>query len=99
LKKENIVKFTRLPGQPLTEDEKRQSEALAKMLDSEIDTSDIPVDTNWSGAVRGWENRPSKKPVSIRLDTDIIAFFKSRSDKYQSAINRVLREYMNAQIK
>tara|TARA_B100000315_G_scaffold252520_3_gene289495 strand:+ start:3291 stop:3500 length:210 start_codon:yes stop_codon:yes gene_type:complete len=69
------------------------------MPDSEIDYTDIPKDTDWSGAVRGWENRPRKKPISIRLDSDIIAFFKARSDKYQSAINRVLRDYVEAQRK
>lgn len=36
----------------------------------------------------------SKKPVSIRLDEDVIAFFKKMGRGYQTRINAVLRSYM-----
>lgn len=36
-----------------------------------------------------------KKPVSIRLDPDVLAFFKSQGKGYQTRINAVLRAYMN----
>ena len=37
-----------------------------------------------------------KVPVSLRLDRDVVDWFKSRGRGYQSRINAVLRSYMNA---
>jgi uncharacterized protein (DUF4415 family) len=67
---------------------------LAAMPDEAIDTSDIPEITNWSGAVVGRFYRPVKQPVTLRLDTDVVDWFKSRAGKYQTAMNQVLRAYM-----
>ena len=49
---------------------------------------------DWDGAVRGRFYRPVKKAISLRLDADVLAWFKTRGEKYQSKINEVLREYM-----
>jgi uncharacterized protein (DUF4415 family) len=38
-----------------------------------------------------------KTTVTIRLDTDVIDFFKAAGDGYQTRINSVLREYMQRQ--
>lgn len=38
-----------------------------------------------------------KKPVSIRVDTDILDFFKEGGRGYQTRINSVLRSYVDAQ--
>jgi len=78
----------------LTEAQSKQLKALEAMPDSEIDTSDIPEITNWDNAVVGKFYRPIKKPVTIRLDTDVIEWFKTQNGKYQSNINQALREYM-----
>jgi len=40
---------------------------------------------------------PRKVPVSLRIDPDILAFFKSQGSGYQTRINAVLRRYMEAQ--
>ena len=56
--------------------ERRELAALAKMPDSAIDTSDIPEITDWSKAQVGRFYRPIKQPVTIRLDADVIAWFK-----------------------
>ncbi len=37
-----------------------------------------------------------KRAVSIRLDEDVIDFFKKEGKGYQTRINAVLRAYMNA---
>ncbi len=37
-----------------------------------------------------------KVPVSLRLDRDVVDWFKSHGRGYQSRINAVLRSYMNA---
>ncbi|MDR3365325.1 MAG: BrnA antitoxin family protein [Clostridiales Family XIII bacterium] len=38
--------------------------------------------------------RPMKKAVQIRLDADVLAWFKAFGKGYQSRINAVLREVM-----
>lgn len=73
--------------------------ALEAMTDDQIDYSDIPQQLHWSGGVRGLFYRPDKQAVTIRLDADVVAWFKSREPKYQTAVNRVLREYMLAHAK
>jgi uncharacterized protein (DUF4415 family) len=39
---------------------------------------------------------PAKQPISIRLDADILDFFKSQGSGYQGRINKVLRHYMES---
>lgn len=68
--------------------------ALAAMRDDDIDTSDIPEVLDWSGAVVGRFYRPVKQPVTLRLDADVLDWFKGQPGKYQSMMNRVLRAYM-----
>lgn len=74
--------------------EKKELAALAKLPDSAIDTSDIPEIPDWSKAQVGRFYRPIKQPVTIRLDADVIAWFKQTAPQYQTAVNAVLREYM-----
>ena len=80
----------------LTAEQKIKLARLVGMPDSYIDTSDIPEVTDWSNAVIGKFYRPKKKPVSIRLDMDVYAWFKNRTGKYQTEINKVLRDFMNS---
>ena len=68
--------------------------ALARKRDEDIDTSDIPEVKDWSSAVAGKFYRPLKEAVSIRLDADILAWFKGQGSGYQTRINEVLREAM-----
>jgi uncharacterized protein (DUF4415 family) len=49
---------------------------------------------DWSKAV--WVEPPAKQPISIRLDADILSFFRSQGAGYQSRINQVLRHYMES---
>ncbi len=73
---------------------KRELQALKYLPDKEIDTKDVPEVRDWEGAVRGRFYRPLKKAISLRLDADVLAWFKARSEKYQSKINEILRDYM-----
>jgi len=84
------------PGTPMTEEQKQRLEALAKLPDSEIDTSDIPVlpESAWKNAVRGRFYRPVKQAVSLRLDADVIAWLKKDGEGYQTRANQILRERM-----
>ena len=67
---------------------------LAAMRDEDIDTSDIPEVTDWSGATVGKFYRPVKKQVTLRIDADVLAWFKAQGGKYQTALNAALRQHM-----
>ena len=41
--------------------------------------------------------RPLKKPVTLRLDADVLAWFKKQGRGYQTRINRALRKLMMAE--
>ena len=88
-------------GRPLTPRQKRE---LAALPDDEIDTSDIPELplSAWKNAIRGKFYRPVKQAVSMRLDADVVAWFKnhtSSGEGYQTRINRALRNYVQEQVK
>ena len=68
--------------------------ALKRMKDREIDTSDTPPVLDWSKAVVGKFYRPLKKPLTIRLDADVLAWLKGQGKGYQTRINALLRSSM-----
>jgi uncharacterized protein (DUF4415 family) len=70
---------------------------LEKMSDQDIDYSDIPpLDTEFFR--KGKLRMPKSKPlISIRLDQDVLDWFKSQGAGYQTRMNAVLRMYMKAQ--
>ena len=39
----------------------------------------------------------AKRSISLRVDPDVLSFFKSLGKGYQTRMNAVLRAYMNAQ--
>jgi len=72
--------------------------ALLVQGPDQIDTSDIretPSDF-WMNAKRPNFYKPTKQPVTLRLDSDIVAWFKEHTDEhgYQTEINRVLRRHV-----
>ena len=70
------------------------------MTDEEIDTSDIPPVTPemFAKAVvrQGLKAKDTKAQLTIRVDRDVLAWFKSRGRGYQTQINALLRAYMKA---
>lgn len=99
MKKENIV--TRRWGDrrkgktnwarvdALTDDE------IARAVASDPDAA--PIDIDWSDAVLVVP--PKKKAISIRLDEDVLDFFKREGEGYQRRMNAVLRSYMQQKSK
>ena len=72
-------------------------DGLAALPDHQINTDDIPEVQDWSGAKRGLFYRPIKKQITLRLDADLIDWFKTHhllDEGYQTSINRALREYI-----
>ena len=43
--------------------------------------------------------RPLKKPVTLRLDADVLAWFKKDGSRYQTRINKALRQMMEKEMK
>src|SRR5881394_214919 len=94
MKKENIV--TRKWG------DRRKGKTdwarVDKLTDEDIARADAndpdaaPIDIDWSDAVLVIP--PKKKAFSIRVDEDVLDYFKSQGDGYQRRINAVLRSYM-----
>jgi uncharacterized protein (DUF4415 family) len=41
--------------------------------------------------------RPIKKPVTLRLDADVLAWFQAEGRGYQTRINRALRTVMRSE--
>ena len=72
-------------------------ERLADLPDDQIDLGETPEVGDWSGARRGLFYRPLKQQLTLRLDADVVAWFKRRAHDgrgYQTDINRALREHV-----
>jgi uncharacterized protein (DUF4415 family) len=96
-----MVTYRRVPGTPLTEEQKADLAKLAKMRDEDIDYSDIPSlqEESWQNAVRGKFYRPVKQAVSLRVDADVLEWLKKDGDGYQTRANKILRERMLEDLK
>jgi len=74
---------------------------LDAMDDEDIDLSDCPEVTPamFAKAVvrRGLPAKKNKSQVTLRIDSDVLEWFKSYGRGYQTQINQLLRAYMEAQ--
>jgi uncharacterized protein (DUF4415 family) len=95
-KRTGTVKI-RLDPDQLPELSAEQKARLKAIRERGVDYSDIPSQKGmvWTrpGALVPVEN---KKQVTLRLDADVLAFFRKTGKRYQSRINAALREYMKA---
>jgi uncharacterized protein (DUF4415 family) len=78
----------------LTKEQKRDIRAISAKRDEDIDFSDAPPVLDWSGAAMAKFYRPKKKPVTMRLDSDVIAWLKAGGRGYQTKANWLLRQAM-----
>jgi uncharacterized protein (DUF4415 family) len=78
----------------LTKDQKRDVAAIAAKRDSDIDFSDASRVVDWSGAEVGKFYRPAKKPVTMRLDVDVLEWLRADGRGYQTKANQLLRHAM-----
>jgi uncharacterized protein (DUF4415 family) len=86
----------------LTRGQLAELKSLAVLPDDAIDTSDSPEVLDWTGAKRGLFYRPVKQQLTLRIDADVIAWFKNHitsTEGYQTRINRALREYVEGQVR
>ena len=83
----------------ISKEQQDRLERLAAASEDDIDTSDIPEVLDWSGAVRGRHPNAREETVTLRLDADVLAWFRDHakgSRGYQMEINRALRQYVAA---
>ena len=101
MKEENIVRYSADEIRRMVDagEGKTNLKRLAEITDEEIEAQmrDDPdwadfMDIDWSKATVVYP--VDKKAVSIRLDSDVLDFFKAEGKGYQTRINAVLRSYM-----
>jgi uncharacterized protein (DUF4415 family) len=80
----------------MTSARKRKLAQLAARPDSEIDFSEIPPlkESFWKNAVRNPLYRPVKRQLTVRLDSDVVAWLRQQGEGYQTRLNQMLREAM-----
>jgi uncharacterized protein (DUF4415 family) len=81
----------------LTARQRTELEGLAALPEDRIELTDIPETLDWSDAKRGVLYRPVKKQLTLRIDADVVAWFKSRATRkhgYQTQMNLALRDHV-----
>ncbi len=79
------------PDPALSPDQQAQLKALEARA---VDTDDIP-----EAPAEHWQRafRPRKEAISLRLDMDVLAWLRQRGPHYQTELNRILRDRMQAE--
>ena len=96
-KSTGMVRFTLDPRNPpkLTAKQRARLDAIT---DDKIDLSDIPEmgDVAWTrpGALVSVDN---KEQITLRIDADVVKYFRGTGRRYQTRINQALRMFMEAQ--
>ena len=72
---------------------KTDKKRLKEMSDKDINLDDIPEldDAFFKDAQL---QLPNKQAVTMRLDSDVLEWFKKQGKGYQTRINQLLRKYM-----
>jgi uncharacterized protein (DUF4415 family) len=70
-------------------------EDIERAVAEDPDAPPFWTDEDWANARVVWPQ--GKAPVTLRLDRDIIAWFKLQGSGYQTRINAVLRGFVEAQ--
>ena len=85
--------------EPLTSERERRIVELAES-DAPIDYSDIPPldEEFWQRAIRNPFFRPVKSQLTLRVDSDVLAWLRAKGKGYQTRINAILRRAMMEEI-
>lgn len=89
-------KATKRASGKLTAKQAAELKALQAMSDDKIDYSDAPPakPEEWRDAVVGKFYRPIKQQLTLRIDADVVDWFKKQGRGYQTRINELLRDAM-----
>jgi uncharacterized protein (DUF4415 family) len=80
----------------ISEKTRRLYEQRDKSLDNDPDAPTLPPDM-WENAVIGKYYRPIKTQITFRIDSDVLAWLKSKGEGHLSRINSILRERMESE--
>lgn len=87
---------------PLTQTGATDWDRIDRMTDAELSASTATdpdaapiLDTEWFRTARLVMPEP-KQAVSLRIDTDVLRWYKGQGPGYQSRMNAILREYAKA---
>ncbi len=100
MRRPRIVKYNPRRQKDRTDWERlrRQTdEDIARAVADDPDAAPIMDEAWWREATLVLP--ATKVPVSVRLDRDVLEWFKQQGPRYQSRINAVLRAYMEANAK
>lgn len=94
-------KATKHASGKLTAKQAAELKALQAMPDSAIDYTDAPATKpeEWRDAVVGKFYRPIKQQLTLRIDADVVDWFKQQGRGYQTRINELLRDAMRKEAK
>jgi uncharacterized protein (DUF4415 family) len=80
----------------LTEGQMTQLRALEGREPNTADIPEAPA-ANWKHAQRGAFWKARKEAISLRVDMDVLDWLRRQGPGYQTTINRILRERMQAE--
>ena len=81
---------------PLTAVQRKRLQAVADKPDTSIDYGDIPAVSAEFWASHQPARTEPKAQVTLRIDQDVLDFFKQSGSGYQTRINEVLRSFTRA---
>jgi uncharacterized protein (DUF4415 family) len=73
---------------PVPPEIQAELDALAALPENQIKTNDVPEVQDWKGAKRGMFYRPIKLQITLRLDADLVDWFKKnhpQDEGYQTS--------------
>jgi uncharacterized protein (DUF4415 family) len=77
----------------ISEPTKRAYRKRDRALDKDAEAPQLPP-SYWAGASIGKYYRPLKTQISLRIDSEVLAWLKSKGDGHLTRINEILRERM-----
>lgn len=75
---------------------KKRAKAIKSIRDEDIDYSDISELSESFFKKAKLEMPKTKTAISLRIDSDVLEWFRSQGDKYQTKINAILKAFVNA---
>src|ERR1039458_1563580 len=93
--REKQVRASALYTSPLTDRQQKALKPRAQRPDSAFDYSDAPALKSTPAHIQvGRFYRAIKQQISLRLDADVLAWFRACGQKYQTYMNATLRREM-----
>ena len=90
--------MSKVTSDQLTPKQRKMLAKIVNIKDDEIDFSDIPEQLDWKDAKRGVFYKPIKQQLTLRLDADVVDWFKRQGAGYQTQINAVFRKHVGRKV-